>query len=140
MPLYANASRIRCGRCSTYDNELRINPNLVCEMADETGAISSVPGRSDDAEDTNYCADPVDATKKQHSKILWTDEAWTQLLGRSPQQLADLCDICDPAKAQHNLLLLRYLEQRLMYMRVILLVGWTGDHQGGRLAVLSVVS
>ncbi len=136
MPIYANASSSCCEQCGTRDIDLRVNPNLVGEMADETGAVSCMSGpRERDAKNSPG----VKTIKKQHGKILWTDEAWTQLLGHSPEQLAELSDTGDPAKAQHNHVLLEHLEQRLMFMRVILLVGWTGDNRGGRLAVLSVV-
>ena len=137
MPIYANTSSSRCGLCGTNDKDLRINPNLVGEMADETGAVSCAAGQ--DEKDAMNSPKAYGTTKKQHSKILWSDEAWKQLLGRSPEQLARLCDARDDARRQHNFVLLRYLEQRLIFMRVILLVGWTGDHLGGRLAVLSVV-
>lgn len=136
-PIYANTSSNRCEQCGTYDVDLRINPNLVAELADETGGVSWVSGADGTNAENSFKA--VSTTKRQHSKVLWTDEAWTQLLGRSPEQLAGLVGTGDPAQAQHNLVLLRYLEQRLMFMRVILLVGWTGDNLGGRLAVLSVV-
>jgi hypothetical protein len=137
MPIYSNTSTSHCEQCGTYRMDLRINPDLVGEIADETGAVCCISRIEEgNARDRSQATDD---TKKQHSKILWTDEAWTQLLGRSPKQLAGLCDTGDPAKFQDNLVLLRYLEQRLMFMRVIILVGWTGDNQGGRLAVLSVV-
>lgn len=137
MPIYANASSSRCEQCGTYDIDLHINPNLIGEVADETGSISCASAQGD-PRFSNFPR-AVTSTKKHHSKILWTDEAWTQLLGRSPEQLAALCHQVNPAKAQSNIMLLKYLEQRLMFMRVILLVGWTGDHLGGRLAVLRVV-
>lgn len=136
MPIYANKNSGHCGQCGTGNLELRINPNLVSGLADETGAISCASGRPGEA-DAEHSSNAI--KKQQHSKILWTDGAWTRLLGRSPEQLARSCDTSDPAKAHDTVMWLRYLEQRLMYMRVILLVGWTGDHLGGRLAVLSVV-
>ncbi|ERF76910.1 hypothetical protein EPUS_02621 [Endocarpon pusillum Z07020] len=140
--IYANARSGHCAACNTSEIKLRINANLVSEMTDETGAISSTFLAS-----TSHPPNPSKTThtssrthSRKPSKILWTDEAWTQLLGRSPEQLAKLVDTCDAAQAQHNLSILRYLEQRLSFMRVILLVGWTGDDElGGRLAVLGVV-
>ena len=137
MPIYSNVISGQCERCGQRNIHFRINPNLVGEIADETGAVSSLSP----SEETNAGRHPKfgDYNKRQDSKILWTDEAWTRLLGRSPEQLAVLCDTGDGEKAQHKALLVRYLEQRLMFMRVILFIGWTGDDQGGRLAVLSVV-
>jgi hypothetical protein len=139
VPIYANARSSRCEQCGTSEVHLRINPNLVAEMADETGAVSSGVSGPEVQSAESPPPHTFDIIKKQGSKILWTDEAWTQLLGRNPEQLAALCETVDPAKARDNFSLLRYLEQRLMFMRVILVVGWTGDQRGGRLAVLSVV-
>ncbi|KAF7511812.1 hypothetical protein GJ744_003543 [Endocarpon pusillum] len=150
QPIYANVRSGHCAACDTSEIKLRINANLVSEMTDETGAISStsffLPSTSPHPPPNRSKTTQVPSMSRQHSrrpsKILWTDEAWTQLLGRSPEQLAKLVlDTGDgSAQAQHNLNTLRYLEQRLMFMRVILLVGWTGDDEpGGRLAVLGVV-
>jgi hypothetical protein len=143
MPIYANVSRGRCEQCGTCDVVLRVNPDVVGEVADETGAISltTAPERETNSKNPPGKAIISDGGKKQHSKLLWTDSAWTQLLGRGPEELAQLSDNAtgQPPGAQQNGVLLTYLEQRLMFMRVILLVGWTGDHMGGRLAVLSVV-
>jgi hypothetical protein len=136
-PVYANAISGRCEQCRTCDIRLRINPNLVGEITDETGAISCLS--PPDEPDAGRSPKAVGCNKRQHSKILWTDEAWTKLLGRSPEQLAALCDEGAGEKAHHNAELVRYLEQRLLFMRVIFFVGWTGDSHGGRLAVLSVV-
>ena len=141
-PIYANARSGHCAACDTSDINLRINANLVSEMTDETGAISStfLPSTSHPPNPSKTTHIPSRQHSRQPSKILWTDEAWTQLLGQSPEQLAKLVDAGDSTQAQHDLNVLRYLEQRLMFMRVILLVGWTGDDElGGRLAVLSVV-
>lgn len=137
MPIYANASSSHCEQCGTYDIDLRINPNLVGEIADETGAVSCESGPEDT--DRRNSSKASKTPKKQHSKLLWTDEAWTQLLGRSPKELASVRGVGKGATVQHNLALLRYLEQRLLFMRVILLIGWTGGTLGGRLAVLRVV-
>ena len=130
MPVYANTTRGRCGQCGNMVH-LRVNPNLIGGMADETGGVG--------------CAlAPVAASqtskKKAHSKVLWTDEAWCQLLGRSAEELAAFCreDVTVKTKKE-NSNMLRYLEQRLLWMRVVLMVGWTGDVGGGRLAVLRVV-
>jgi hypothetical protein len=143
MPIYANASRGRCEQCGTCDVVLRVNPDVVGEVADETGAISltSAPDWETKSKNPPGKAIISNGGKKQHSKLLWTDSAWTQLLGCGPEELAQLSDNAtgQPATAQQSGVLLRYLEQRLMFVRVILLVGWTGDHIGGRLAVLGVV-
>lgn len=137
LPIYANAINGQCDRCGRSHVHLRINPNVVGEMADETGAVSctSRSGHSF----TTKLASAGDCMKQHHSKILWTDEAWTLLLGRTPEQFVALWDNEDGEKTQHNAALLSYLEQRLLFLRVILFVGWTGDSHGGRLAVLSVV-
>jgi hypothetical protein len=138
MPIYSNATKSRCEQCGTNDIDLRINPNLVGEIADETGAISC---SATETEASGQGSSPrhINSSRRQHSKILWTEAAWTHLLGRNPDQLAELCNVTDSANERENAVLLKYLQQRLMFMRVILLVGWTGEIMGGRLAVLDVV-
>jgi hypothetical protein len=150
--VYANTRRSSCQQCGTQNITLRLNPSLIAEMADETGAISSLEAGADAT--TPFPSQTATAFPRQQqqqqqyhrpkhrSKLLWTDQAWTQLLGRSPDHIAALANITtttDPTPAQRNLLFLRYLEQRLTFMRVILLVAWTGEQLGGRLAVLEVV-
>ena len=152
--IYANTQRSSCQQCGTQNITLRLNPNLIAEMADETGAISCLAAGGIGAT-TPFPTQTAAVFSKQQqqqqqrlhcpeqrSKLLWTDQAWTQLLGRSPDHIAALANITtttDPARGQRNLLFLRHLEQRLAFMRVILLVAWTGEQLGGRLAVLEVV-
>jgi hypothetical protein len=150
-PIYANTRRSSCPQCSTQNITLRLNPNLIAEMADETGAISSVVPGADATTPFSSSKSTTVLTRQQpqqqlrpqqRSKLLWTDQAWTQLLGREPDHIAALANVnttTDPARAQRNLLFLQHLEQRLAFMRVILLVAWTGEQLGGRLAVLEVV-
>ena len=61
------------------------------------------------------------------SKLIWSPTAWTQLLGRSAEDLA---------KAAENVVLIKYLEHRLLFLKIALLFGWSGDV--GRLCVLGV--
>lgn len=84
---------------------LRLNPKVVGIMLDETGSIG--PG-----------------------KITWSSKAWTELFGRSEQQLADM-----------SIDGLKYLERRMSGLRVSLIFGWAGVKSrdtGGRLCVLGV--
>lgn len=63
-----------------------------------------------------------------HGKLIWSPEAWEQLLGRTPEELAS-----------SRTDLLRYLEKRMSFLRVTLVFGWAGEHiSGGRLMVLGV--
>jgi hypothetical protein len=80
MPVYSNQSRGQCNQCGTYDIDLRISPNIVGQVLDETGALSCVSGPQE--KDATNSREAVNTFKNQHSKILWTDKAWTQLLGR----------------------------------------------------------
>lgn len=60
-------------------------------------------------------------------KLIWSDEAWEQLLGRNAEGLA---------AASSSAQLLRYLENRLLFLRLALLFGWSGDV--GKIVVLGV--
>ena len=99
VPLFANATAAKCKNCDSIV-PLRINPRLVGTLTDETGSI--LPG-----------------------KLLWSDEAWQQLLGRTTEQLA-------AASSQ----VLKYLEHRLLFLRVHLMFGWS--EEAGKLSVLRV--
>ncbi|KAK6436192.1 hypothetical protein LTR95_007615 [Oleoguttula sp. CCFEE 5521] len=105
MPLYANAVVSACKRC---DNavKLRLNPKLLGQVIDETGAITG-------------------------GKLLLSDQAWTELLGRTPAQLLQMT--CEQIK---------YLADRILFGRLTLMFGWTGDESkaGGRICVMGVRS
>ncbi|KAL8759104.1 MAG: hypothetical protein Q9199_000986 [Rusavskia elegans] len=99
VPLYANTTTTVCKQCK-QSMALNINPRLVGTFIDETGAISS-------------------------GKLVFSTEAWEQLLGRSTEELAK-CDVQ----------LLKYLENRILFLRLTLLFGWS--EKVGRLCVCRV--
>jgi len=105
VPLYSNVTSAVCKQCSRK-SLLRPNPKLVGQLIDETASCQS-------------------------GKLIWSDYAWEQLLGRNAAELS--------ASSSE---LLRYLERRMMGLRVTLVVGWIGgdgEDMGGRLGVLSVM-
>lgn len=71
-------------------------------LIDETGAIAS-------------------------GKLIWSDEAWGQLLGRSAEELA---------AASSSVQLLKYLENRLLFLKLAIMFGWSGEV--GKIVVLRV--
>ena len=103
IALYANATMAKCRGCDA-DVLLRLNPRILRQVIDETAAISS-------------------------GKLLFSDKAWRDLLGREPNELL---------KLGHEEM--KYLSDRLLYCRVTLMFGWTGDERkaGGRVCVLGV--
>lgn len=58
-------------------------------------------------------------------KLLWSAAAWEQLFGRTVEQL--LASDVDT---------IRYMEQRMLFLRLTLVVGWSAEV--GKLAVLGV--
>ena len=58
-------------------------------------------------------------------KLVWATEAWENLLGRTAEELAG-----------SSTQLLKYMEQRLLFLRVSLMVGW--HEEVGKLTVLRV--
>ncbi|KAF1829693.1 hypothetical protein BDW02DRAFT_509332 [Decorospora gaudefroyi] len=103
VPIFANAVRVRCKQCEAMVG-LRINPRILGPMVDETGQISS-------------------------GKLILSDMAWSQLLGRSAEQLV--------GTSPH---VLRYLEQRMLLLRITMgfALGW--EDEVGRLAIWCVKS
>ena len=63
-------------------------------------------------------------------KLTFSPVAWEQLLGRTVEELIN-----------SSVEVLKYLEHRLLFLRVTLLVGWTAEESDGigRLCVLSVM-
>ena len=58
-------------------------------------------------------------------KLLWSERAWEQLFGRTVQQVTEM--------ANEEI---RWLEQRILFMRVHLVFGW--EESVGKLAILGV--
>ena len=58
-------------------------------------------------------------------KLIWSDEAWEQLLGRDGKGLAD-----------SSVKLLKYLENRLLFLKLAVMFGWSEDV--GKLCILRV--
>jgi hypothetical protein len=126
MPIYGNGLKGICGQCGT-ERQLRVNPDMVGEIADEVGAIYN------DREPLSTLSSPHGSqSSRRHSKMFWSDEAWTNLLGRTPEEFAEWL-------GQGQMESLQALQDRLSYMRVIMMVGWTGEYGGGRLAILKIV-
>ncbi|KAJ5024156.1 hypothetical protein PSV08DRAFT_184774 [Bipolaris maydis] len=81
IPLFANSVHVKCKHCENLVT-LRINPKILGPILDETGQIGS-------------------------GKLILSDDAWCQLLGRTPHQLVET-----------DLDVLVYLEQRLLFLRL----------------------
>jgi len=103
IPTYANAATATCKGCDNAVT-LRLNPRIIGQVLDETACISA-------------------------GKLLFSDRAWQDLLGRKSEELL---------KLGHEEI--RYLSDRLLFCRITLLFGWTGDEgkAGGRICVLGV--
>jgi hypothetical protein len=87
IPIFANSVTARCKQCEKQVS-LRINPRILGPVLDETGQVSS-------------------------GKLLFSDVAWEQLLGRTSEQLVST-----------TLEVLKALEHRLSFLRVSLGFGW----------------
>lgn len=58
-------------------------------------------------------------------KLIWSDSAWEQLLGRNAEGLAG-----------SSVRLLKYLENRLLFLKLAVMFGWSEDV--GKLCILRV--
>ncbi|KAK5124695.1 hypothetical protein LTR85_001408 [Meristemomyces frigidus] len=103
MPIYANAVAAPCKGCDK-EVALRLNPRIIGQVMDETACIGS-------------------------GKLLFSDRAWRDLLGRTPEDLLKL-----------GYEEIKYLSDCLLFCRVTMLFGWTGDESkaGGRVCVFGV--
>lgn len=103
IPVYANATKAICKGCDKLI-DLRLNPRILGQLTDETACISQ-------------------------GKLLFSDEAWQDLLGRKPEDLLKL-----------GYEEIKCLSDRLLFCRITLIFGWTGDGSkaGERICVLGV--
>lgn len=103
LALYANARSVECRGCGKAV-ALRLNPRILGLVVDETGAVGS-------------------------AKLLFSDRAWKDLLGRDAEALCGM--------QGHEV---QYLADRMLFCRITLLFGWTGEEAkaGGRICVLGV--
>lgn len=99
VPVYATELTVPCPNCSKQ-LRLLLNPKIVGRLLDETGCIAT-------------------------GKLVWSERAWEQLLGRSVREVAEMTT--DET---------RWLEQRILFTRMHLVVGW--EEGVGRLAVLGM--
>ncbi|KAK7178757.1 uncharacterized protein CC84DRAFT_1261574 [Paraphaeosphaeria sporulosa] len=101
-PIFASKVKARCRQCDR-ECTLRINPRILGDVIDETGTIST-------------------------GKLIFSDTAWEQLLGRTAEQLVTA-----------SLDVIKYLEQRLLFLRLTLGFGiYLGSEEIGRLVVWCV--
>ncbi|KAL1606389.1 hypothetical protein SLS60_003792 [Paraconiothyrium brasiliense] len=101
-PIFASKVVARCRQCDR-ECTLRINPRILGDVIDETGTIST-------------------------GKLIFSDAAWEQLLGRTAEQLVSA-----------SLEVMKYLEQRLLFLRLTLGFGiHLGNEEIGRLVVWCV--
>ncbi|KAL5119977.1 hypothetical protein ACEQ8H_002075 [Pleosporales sp. CAS-2024a] len=109
---------LMCNECCgipTYANELHVK----CQACDKDVALRINP---------KILGPIVDETGHLScGNLILSDTAWEQLLGRSPQQLVAT-----------NVHVLRYLEQRLLFLRVTMGFALSLDDEPGRLAVWCV--
>jgi hypothetical protein len=86
-----------------FGHKSKANTTQLGDIIDETGTIST-------------------------GKLIFSDAAWQQLLGRTAEQLATA-----------SLDVMKYLEQRLLFLRLTLGFGiYLGSEEIGRLVVWSV--
>ncbi|CAN9287576.1 unnamed protein product [Alternaria sp. RS040] len=103
IPIFANNIEIKCKQCGRVV-KLRINPRILGALLDETGQISS-------------------------GKLILSDAAWSQLLGRTSEQL-----LHTPIDV------LRYLEERVLFLRITMGFALNLEDEIGRLAIWCIRS
>ncbi|OWY52761.1 hypothetical protein AALT_g3126 [Alternaria alternata] len=103
IPIFANNIEIECKQCGRMV-KLRISPRILGALLDETGQISS-------------------------GKLILSDAAWSQLLGRTSEQL-----LHTPIDV------LRYLEERVLFLRITMGFALNLEDEIGRLAIWCVRS
>ena len=93
---------------------LLLNAQILAEISDDTGGLA------------------------QGHNTLVADRAWEKLLGRTPQ-LFEAKLTTHGRTAIEAERLLKHWEQRLQYLRLTFMMGWSGKWGGGRMVVLDVL-
>ncbi|KAG9234330.1 hypothetical protein BJ875DRAFT_17906 [Amylocarpus encephaloides] len=113
---------LMCAECCgipTFSN----TPTLVCLHCSASLTWSLNPRIVGTLLDETGCIAP--------GKLLWSERAWSQLFGRS---IPDITAMTGQEA--------RWLEMRMLFMRIHLVVGWAGQGEegSGRLGVLGIMS
>ena len=117
---YWKRRTLLCGECCNrvvYANSLI----TTCKNCEKTVALRLSP---------RILGQVVDETAAISSgKLLFSNEAWRDLLGRGAEDLLKM-----------GYEEIKHLSDRLLFTRVTMLFGWTGDESkaGGRICVLGV--
>lgn len=109
---------VSAGRCFSRSHEettmaLRVNPQVLAEMSDETAGFTS------------------------GHNLLVDQKAWEKLFGRSAE-LFDKLTAPEGTSSEAERLL-RHWEQRLLHLRLTFVMGWSGSWGGGRIVVLDLL-
>jgi hypothetical protein len=94
---------------------LKPNPQILASISDETAGFT-----------------------KGHN-LLVADSAWEKLLGRSPATFEQKLYKNGRGDVETERML-KHWEQRLQYLRLTFVVGWTGNWAGGRMVIVHVLS
>ncbi|KAL1998817.1 hypothetical protein VTN02DRAFT_5532 [Thermoascus thermophilus] len=121
MPLFANAVSADCGQCGR-NVELRLNPQVIGALTDETGTISCSPPPP--FRGPSALSNPP--SRLSSTPLVWSPHAWRQLLGREPAELLT-------AAPAH----LGSIQSRLRFLRITVVFGWSGEV--GKLAICRTV-
>jgi len=122
IPIFANNIEIKCKQCGRMV-KLRINPRIVSGLHSSRRSSRSIP-------DAFQLGALLDETGQISSgKLILSDAAWSQLLGRTSEQL-----LHTPIDV------LRYLEERVLFLRITMGFALNLEDEIGRLAIWCVRS
>jgi hypothetical protein len=122
IPIFANNIEIKCKQCGRMV-KLRINPRIVSGLHSSRKSSRSIP-------DAFQLGALLDETGQISSgKLILSDAAWSQLLGRTSEQL-----LHTPIDV------LRYLEERVLFLRITMGFALNLEDEIGRLAIWCIRS
>ena len=133
IPIFASSLKAKCRQCEK-EHTLRINPRIVSfrftsSVEQINPCLVKTYGLIGRPADNSQLGNVIDETGQiSTGKLIFSDAAWEQLLGRTAQQLVTA-----------PLDVMKYLEQRLLFLRLHLGLGvFMGDEEIGRLVVWCV--
>ena len=114
--VFGNVSTGRCFSPSHEENDmaLRVNPQVLAEVSDETAGFTS------------------------GHNLLVGQKAWEKLFGRNAELFQNKLTAPEGTSSEAERLI-RHWEQRLLYLRLTFVMGWSGSWGGGRIVVLDLL-
>ncbi|KAK5194889.1 hypothetical protein LTR92_005018 [Exophiala xenobiotica] len=124
---YSNEAEYWCDCDEDAGMDMRLNPQFLCGFSDETTGYLRFPSSTAEglnSQDGHHATNLTWPLLGDTESMFLTDKACTALLGMTPIEIESLGIL----QSSHDCLAtLTTIEEKLLWSRIILLIGWTGS-------------